>query len=205
MNLKDKIIPVALVAALLGGSVGAIVSRKSPESTTTAGYSKTPSANLFDDQNTRLITDADNSKTADQGDLLASKSENVEDPASYRTGFLDGFLAARDRTASTSSVVTERTVVPANRIVYRNAPVQRRSYSRASNSRQVYYDYNNQPRKRSFWQKHRDKLTVAMGAGGGALVGSLIGGKKGAAIGALAGGGGSALYTYKIRKRNRNY
>jgi hypothetical protein len=44
-----------------------------------------------------------------------------------------------------------------------------------------------------------------MGAGGGALVGGLVGGKKGAAIGALAGGGGSALYTYKLRKRNRNY
>ncbi len=58
---------------------------------------------------------------------------------------------------------------------------------------------------RSFWQKHRDKLTVAMGAGGGALVGGLVGGKKGALIGGLAGGGGSALYTYKLRKRNRNY
>jgi hypothetical protein len=44
-----------------------------------------------------------------------------------------------------------------------------------------------------------------MGAGGGSLLGALIGGKKGAAIGALAGGGGSALYTYKIRKRNRRY
>jgi hypothetical protein len=44
-----------------------------------------------------------------------------------------------------------------------------------------------------------------MGAGGGALVGSLIGGKKGAAIGALAGGGGAAVYTYGIRKRNRRY
>jgi hypothetical protein len=205
MNLKDKIIPVALVAALLGGSVGAIVSRKSTEPATTAGYTRTPSSSLFDDQNTRLISDGDNSRTADQGDLLASKTDNAEDPTSYRSGFLDGFMAARDRTAPTRSVVTERTVVPANRVVYRDAPVQRRNYSRASNSRQVYYDYNNQPRKRSFWQKHRDKLTVAMGAGGGALVGSLIGGKKGAAIGALGGGGGAALYTYKIRKRNRNY
>ncbi len=202
MNLKDKIIPVALVAALLGGSVGAIVSRRSAEPAT-AGYTSTSSANPFDSQN-RLISDADNSRTADQGELLASKGANVEDPTSYRAGFLDGFLAARDRAAA-NNVVTERTVVPANRVVYRNAPV-RRSYSRASNSRQVYYDYNNtQPRKRSFWQKHRDKLTVAMGAGGGALVGSLLGGKKGAAIGALAGGGGAAVYTYGIRKRNRNY
>ena len=200
MNLRDKIIPVALVAALLGGSVGAIVSRKSAEPATATNYTKT---SPFDAQNMRLTSDADNSRTAEQEELLASKSTNVDDPASYRVGFLDGFLAARTRAAA-NDVVTERTVVPANRVVYRNAPA-RRSYSNASSSRQVYYDYNTQPRKRSFWQKHRDKLTVAMGAGGGALVGSLLGGKKGAAIGALAGGGGAAVYTYGIRKRNRNY
>jgi hypothetical protein len=56
-------------------------------------------------------------------------------------------------------------------------------------------------RKRSFWRKHRDKLTVAGTALGGAAVGGLAGGKKGAAIGALVGGGGGAVYTYKIRKR----
>jgi hypothetical protein len=67
----------------------------------------------------------------------------------------------------------------------------------------VYYNY--EPRKRSFWDKHRDKLTVAIGTGAGAAVGGLIGGKKGAAIGALSGAGGSALWTYKLRNRNRNY
>jgi hypothetical protein len=56
---------------------------------------------------------------------------------------------------------------------------------------------------RSFWQKHRDKLTTAGGIGAGALIGSIAGGKKGAAIGALAGGGGAAVYTYGIRKRRR--
>jgi len=61
-------------------------------------------------------------------------------------------------------------------------------------------------RKRSFWKKHRDKLTVAGTALGGAAIGGLAGGKKGAAIGALAGGGGGAVYTYKIRKRrHRRY
>ena len=60
-------------------------------------------------------------------------------------------------------------------------------------------------RHRSFWKKHRDKLTVAGTALGGAAVGGLAGGKKGAAIGALAGGGGGALYTYKLRKRHRRY
>ena len=56
---------------------------------------------------------------------------------------------------------------------------------------------------RSFWQKHRDKLTTAGGAVGGALIGGIAGGKKGAAIGALAGGGGAAVYTYGIRKRRK--
>lgn len=60
-------------------------------------------------------------------------------------------------------------------------------------------------RHRTFWKKHRDKLTVAGTALGGAAIGGLAGGKKGAAIGALAGGGGGALYTYKIRKRRRRY
>jgi hypothetical protein len=196
MILKDKIIPVALVAALLGGSVGAIVSRKNSEPATSTTYTR-PAADLFDRQNTQQVADG---QIADDSQLVAAK---IEDAASYRAGFLDGFSAARDRNA-TQSVVAD-TVVPANRVVYRNAPVRSRSYRRASSTRQVYYDYNQQPRKRSFWQKHRDKLTVAMGAGGGALVGALLGGKKGAAIGALAGGGGAAIYTYGIRKRNRNY
>ncbi len=59
-----------------------------------------------------------------------------------------------------------------------------------------------QDRRRSrFGRKARTAAII----GGGAVAGALIGGKKGAAIGALAGGGGSALYTYKLRKRNRNY
>lgn len=57
---------------------------------------------------------------------------------------------------------------------------------------------------RSFWQKHRDKLTVAGTTAVGAGVGSAIGGKKGALIGAGAGAGSGALYTYKLRKRHRH-
>jgi uncharacterized protein YcfJ len=59
-------------------------------------------------------------------------------------------------------------------------------------------------RHRSFWKKHRDKLTVAGTTLGGAAVGGLAGGKKGAAIGALVGAGSGAVYTYKIRKRHRH-
>jgi len=74
--------------------------------------------------------------------------------------------------------------------------------SRYDNSR-AYDGYNN--RSRSVWNRHRDKITVGIGTGAGAAVGSMIGGKRGALIGAIAGAGGSALYTYKIRNRNRGY
>src|ERR1041384_8200413 len=74
---------------------------------------------------------------------------------------------------------------------------------RYDNARRVYYDgrYDN----RSFFEQHRDKVTVAAGAGLGALLGAVVGGQKGALIGALAGAGGSALYTYKLRDRDQRW
>lgn len=85
----------------------------------------------------------------------------------------------------------------------RHSPRYTQTAYRNSNAypRRAYYGYRD---RRSFWQKHRDKLTLAMGTGAGAAIGGLSGGKKGAAIGALLGAGGSALYTYKLRNRNRN-
>lgn len=58
---------------------------------------------------------------------------------------------------------------------------------------------------RSFWDRHRDKLTTAIGAGAGAAVGAAVGGKKGAIIGAIAGGGGAAIYTYGIRDKDNDW
>jgi hypothetical protein len=203
MTLRNKILPVALVAALLGGSVGALVMRHNSASDT-----QVASSNLLPNSQTAATTDAaqlrdDNTLGATnagaQNNSLGAADGTVDQTA-YRSGFTDGFDAARNR--STNNIVTrERVVTRAvpERIVYRGS---RRSYARSS-SRTAYYDYA--PRQRSFWQKHRDKLTLAMGTGGGALLGGLIGGRKGAAIGALAGGGGSALYTYKLRKRNRRF
>ena len=81
-----------------------------------------------------------------------------------------------------------------------------RSYgSQGYDNSRAYYDYGTQNRNGSVWDRHRDKLTVGAGTVGGAILGSLIGGRRGAAIGALAGAGGSALYTYKVRKNRYRY
>ena len=85
--------------------------------------------------------------------------------------------------------------------------------SRRYEQRVQQYRYQNQvygnrrwDRNRSFWEEHRDKITTGIGAGAGAVLGGLAGGKKGAIIGSLLGGGGAALYTYKIRdNRRRRY
>lgn len=85
---------------------------------------------------------------------------------------------------------------------------QRRAHvatQRQYNYERSRYDYERNRNDRSFWEKHRDKITTAGGAGVGALLGGLFGGKKGAAIGAIAGGGGAAVYTYKIRNKDRRY
>ena len=178
MILTNKLLPVALIAALIGGSVGALVMHKSQPA---SAETMTAAANT---------TQPNTPATTQQDEIVPAQFNTTGEQTAYKTGFADGYAAATDnRAASTTSNVRRAS----SRVVYRN--------SRATSSR-VYYDYG---RKRSFWDKHRDKLTVAMGTGGGALLGGLIGGKKGAGIGALAGGGGSALYTYKIRKRNRNY
>jgi len=191
MILRNKLVPVALGAALLGGSVGAFVMRpaKPAETQVAAAVHTAPAA----------TTPAKSFLPASNADAQTVAANNTDNEC-YREGFAEGFRAAREEGLETGAAVAGPT-----RTVYRPATRTRYVRSRsAGSSRQVYYDYN-QPRKRSFWQKHRDKLTVAMGAGGGALIGGLVGGKKGAAIGALAGGGGSALYTYKLRKRDRRY
>jgi hypothetical protein len=171
---------VALIAALIGGSVGALVMHK----TQPAAAETTTAA-----QNAPQTTPAAAEQPANN-EMVPAEFNTAGEQTAYKTGFADGFAAATEQRSVTTSRRT------ATRVVYRN------SGSRASSQR-VYYNY--EPQRRSFWNKHRDKLTVAMGTGAGAVIGGLIGGKKGAAIGALSGGGGSALWTYKLRNRNRNY
>ncbi|HYV14008.1 MAG TPA: hypothetical protein VE980_24085 [Pyrinomonadaceae bacterium] len=181
--MTNKLLPVALIAALVGGSVGALVMHKSQPA---AAETRTAAANT-------TTTAAPTAEPVSDNEMVPAEFNTAGEQTAYKTGFADGFAAAAEtrQGAATSSARRSN-----SRVVYRN------SGSRASSNR-VYYNY--EPRKRSFWDKHRDKLTVAIGTGAGAAVGGLIGGKKGAAIGALSGAGGSALWTYKLRNRNRNY
>ncbi|HKO97055.1 MAG TPA: hypothetical protein VJU86_08690 [Pyrinomonadaceae bacterium] len=198
--MTNKLLPVALVAALIGGSVGAFVMHSKNNSAATQPTvqetARPDDAQFAQYQPTLASTD--------NGSYVPAQFETASEQTAYKTGFADGFKAAQGGATGTQSAALAPTQ---SRVVYRNSGRSSgRSVARNSTAnRQVYYDYQTQPRKRSFWQKHRDKLTVAMGAGGGAAVGGLLGGKKGAAIGALAGGGGSALWTYKIRNRDRRY
>lgn len=177
MILTNKLLPVALIAALIGGSVGAVVMYKSQPATAETTAS-TPAAN------------------EPSNEVAPTQFNTVGEQTAYKTGFADGYDAAA-RGSETVAPARTRATSSSKRVVYR-------SVARNSAPQRVYYDYN-QPRQRSFWDKHRDKLTVAIGTGAGAAVGGLIGGKKGAAIGALSGAGGSALWTYKLRNRDRNY
>jgi hypothetical protein len=183
MIMTNKIVAVALITALIGASLGAAVMHSRDTSRANETSAMLPAATtLNDDTRDARYLDASDQK-------VPAEFTTASEQTAYKVGFSDGFQAA---TESRSNGATR------SNVTYRRAPVYRSSAS----SRRVYYDYS-RPQGRSFWSKHRDKLTMAMGTGGGALIGALVGGKKGAAIGGLAGLGGSALYTYKLRKRNR--
>ena len=182
MIMTNKLLPVALVAALIGGSVGAVVMHSRSQPATAEPLSTTATVPATDVQYQATASNRDS--------FVPAEFSSASEQSAYKTGFADGFGAC-------SSGAAGNQLSSSGAPVYRNAG---RSYAHTTSS-----SYSTRPQGRSFWQKHRDKLTVAMGTGGGAIIGGLIGGKKGAAIGALGGAGGSALYTYKLRNRNRRY
>jgi hypothetical protein len=184
---KKMLLALTLVGAIVGAGIGSIATRSSQ--TTAAANAN------FDKAPATAPATIDNNRTAEQ--IAANNSTQFgtpEEQSAYRQGFDSGFSTCEQGTTSSS-----------RQAVYQPNSSSSRVVRRSSNSRRVYYDYNNTSRGRTFWQKHRDKLTMAMGTGIGAAIGGLAGGKKGAGIGALGGLGGSALYTYKIRNRTPRY
>jgi hypothetical protein len=173
---------LTLVGAIVGAGIGSLATRSSTNAEANTNFD-------------RAAASIDNNRPAEQ--IAANNSTQfatTEEQNAYRQGFDAGFSACDGSATSSSRQASYEPSRSTSRVV-----------RRSSNSRRVYYDYNNTSRGRTFWQKHRDKLTLAMGTGLGAAIGGLAGGKKGAGIGALAGLGGSALYTYKLRKRTPRY
>ena len=189
---KKMLLALTIVGALLGAGIGALITHTGSGST-----SASTTASTTNDASKYSANQTDsNYKTPEQlAADNAAKFKRPEEQTAFREGFSDGYTSCNNAQTGTAS---QNYSASSAYSTYR-APVRRYYHGR-----RVYYDYGNS-RGRSFWQKHRDKLTVAMGTGAGALIGGLIGGKRGAGIGMLAGGGGSALYTYKLRHRSRRY
>lgn len=178
---KKMLLALTLVGALVGAGVGSLITRSAANSTA-------------------ATTNSDNTQAAARTPEQVAATNSGEfrttlEQTAYLKGFDEGLANC---TTAANSQPAYRTSQPAYRTSTYRAPAARRS----SNTRRVYYDYASQPKGRSFWQKHRDKLTLAIGTGAGAGVGALVGGKKGAGIGSLVGLGSSALYTYKLRKKS---
>src|SRR5947209_12834240 len=140
----NKVLPVALVATLLGGTVGAFVMRSNnstPDTTQTATAQPLKTSDVATD---KTAADADQNAAFDNEIAAETKGMTDEQRAAYR----EGFLAARDSELRDARTVSRTTVVPTDRVVYRT----RTRYARTA-PRRVYYDYG-QRSGRSFWQKH---------------------------------------------------
>lgn len=181
MLTTKRVVALSLAVALIAGTLGVLVGH-----TQNSNESAGQALNADLTKETSVIAD----------DLVADLNRaDLDSQDSYNEGYEAGLRAANQQQAQSYWVPTA---------VRRNTSTRYVGYSdsQASRQRVVYYQ---QPKKRSFWSKHRDKLTVGIGAGTGALIGGLAGGKKWAGLGALIGGGGAALYTYKLRKRTPRY
>ena len=74
-----------------------------------------------------------------------------------------------------------------------------RYYRNRTNTTRVYH-------RPSFYRRHKNLIDIGIGTGGGALLGGLLRGRRGAGYGALIGAGSGALYTYVLKpKRQRGY
>ena len=85
---------------------------------------------------------------------------------------------------------------------YKRKNYNRRSYRRSYYQPAVYYRTQRRP---SFYRRHRNVINIGLASGAGALIGGLFGGRRGVAYGLLGGAGAGALYSYKIRPKQRRY
>jgi hypothetical protein len=89
-----------------------------------------------------------------------------------------------------------------------NANCTCRRYHRRSHVTRHYTSYRTASyvaRRPSFYRRHRNLINIGIATGAGALVGGLLGGRRGVGLGILGGAGAGALYTYKLNPKRRRY
>ncbi len=93
-----------------------------------------------------------------------------------------------------------------SRSSYGNRGYSESSYENRGYSNNGYYGNRGYVYQRpSFYRRHRNVVNLGIATGGGALIGGIAGGRRGAGVGALIGAGSGALYTYVLNKKKRRY
>ncbi len=80
-----------------------------------------------------------------------------------------------------------------------------RNYARSYAAPSRYRTAGYVAQRPSFYRRHRNLINLGIATGGGALIGGIARGKRGAGYGALIGAGSGALYTYVFNKKRRRY
>nr|MDQ3806242.1 hypothetical protein [Acidobacteriota bacterium] len=111
----NKILPVALVAALLGGTVGALVMRPS-KGANTAEVAQATKSNLTTPAEAQVagVTQAKAGDDLLENELNAeTKNLSDEERAAFRDGFIEGARAAREaELAAPAAAVASRSSAP---------------------------------------------------------------------------------------------
>lgn len=87
----------------------------------------------------------------------------------------------------------------------RHRRVAKRTYVSRSYAAPRYRTAGYATKRPSFYRRHRNLINIGIATGGGALIGGIARGKRGAGYGALIGAGSGALYTYVLNKKKRRY
>src|ERR1051325_991600 len=109
MTTTNKILPVALVAALLGGTVGAFVMRPSNDNPEVA-KAEAPKPLVAGEAVT--VNPTDEQKAMLDNELAdATKNMTEEERAAFKDGFLEGVEAARESNLTGTTRATTTRVV----------------------------------------------------------------------------------------------
>jgi hypothetical protein len=122
MIMTNKLLPVALVAALIGGSVGAFVMHSRNQSTTADTATTAPANSTNADmQYARYQPDASVNDPS-----IPAQFGTTQEQTAYKSGFADGFRSCQagvsgNQVASNGLVYNQPRVVSSGRTVARNS------------------------------------------------------------------------------------